>query len=181
MNAIRPINSWVNVYEVPRCQTDSQHVLHFTRFTGQTYSTTPIFTPYGRGYSSGKHEWVFYFNRCRGQVAVAIIPVELKLSGNLQTTPGIGNRVGWAYNQNGYFTYEVPLWESRKRYSASYSSWDMIGILLDLESGTLRFMLNGEELGIACDKGLCGHELVPAVCLCSRSEKATFISSRIFL
>ena len=112
---------------------------------------------------------------------MAILPVAFKLSGNLQTMPAIGRKMGWAYNQNGYFTYEVPLWEVTKRYSASYSSWDMIGILLNLDEGTLGFMLNGQELGVACEKDLHGCEVVPAVCLCAQNEKATFISSRIYL
>lgn len=54
-------------------------------------------------------------------------------------------------------------------------------MLLDLEKGTLGFMVNGKELGVAFDEGLKGKELFPAVCLCAQDEKATFVSSTTYI
>jgi len=57
----------------------------------------------------------------------------------------------------------------------------LVGMLLDLERGTLGFMVNGKELGIAFDEGLKGQEVFPAVCLCAQGEKATFVSSTTYI
>ena len=149
---------------------------------GNGYSTTLILTPDGRGYTHGKHEWVFYFNHCRGQVAVCVVTAEFKKAKAFRTMPAIGRRVGWAYNQIGFLTFDVPIWEAiGGKRNESYHTWDMIGILLDLDKGTLGFMKNGKELGTAFCKGLRGQEVFPGVCLCSGREQVTFVTSRTYV
>ena len=61
------------------------------------------------------------------------------------------------------------------------ATWDTIGIILDLEKGTLGFMKNGKELGVAFSKGLRGKEVLPGVCLCSGEEQVTFVTSRTYV
>ncbi|KAK3742223.1 hypothetical protein QZH41_008997 [Actinostola sp. cb2023] len=186
----RSIIEWLKEYEEPtrfyrKCST--RDVLFSTdddtiTFEGQYfYSTTFIYTPYGRGYTRGKHEWVFYFDNCCGQVAVCLLPIEFKKKRLFGTVPYTGRSVGWAFNQVGSVTFEVPMWEEKRHYGLLYQSWDMIGMLLDLEKGTLGFMVNGKEFGVAFDDGLKGKEVFPAVCLCAVGEKATFVSSSTYL
>lgn len=154
----------------------------FLFLPGNGYSTTLILTPDGRGYTHGKHEWVFYFNHCRGQVAVCVVTAEFKKAKAFRTMPAIGRRVGWAYNQIGFLTFDVPIWEAiGGKRNESYHTWDMIGILLDLDKGTLGFMKNGKELGTAFCKGLRGQEVFPGVCLCSGREQVTFVTSRTYV
>lgn len=151
-------------------------------YLGNGYSTTLILTPDGRGYTSGKHEWVFYFNNCRGQVAVCVVTAEFKKAKTFRTMPAIGRRIGWAYNQIGFLTFDVPIWEALAgQRNESYHTWDMIGILLDLDKGTLGFMKNGREMGTAFCKGLQGQELFPGVSLCSGREQVTIVTSRTYL
>lgn len=151
-------------------------------FTGNGYSTTLILTPGGHGYTSGKHEWVFYFNNCRGQVAVCLVTAEFKKARAFRTMPAIGRKIGWAYNQIGFLTFDVPIWEAMDgKRNESYHTWDMIGIILDLEKGTLGFMKNGKELVVAFSKGLRGKEVFPGVCLCSGEEQVTFVTSRTYV
>lgn len=145
------------------------------------YSTTFIHTPYGQGYKRGKHEWVFYFDNCCGQVAVCLLPAEFYRKRLFNTVPYTGHKVGWSFNQVGSATYEVPMWEENKKYGSLFDSWDMIGMLLDMEKGTLGFMVNGKELGVAFDQGLIGQEVYPAVSLCAGGEKATFVSSLTYI
>lgn len=73
------------------------------------------------------------------------------------------------------------MWEEKTHYGNLFQSWDMIGMLLDLEEGTLGFSVNGKELGIAINEGLKGKEVFPAVCLCARGEKATFVRSTTYI
>lgn len=154
----------------------------FCFLLGNGYSTTLILTPDGRGYTHGKHEWVFYFNHCRGQVAVCVVTAEFKKAKAFRTMPAIGRRVGWAYNQIGFLTFDVPIWEAiGGKRNESYHTWDMIGILLDLDKGTLGFMKNGKELGTAFCKGLLGQEVFPGVCLCSGRGQVTFVTSRTYV
>ena len=96
--------------------------------------------------------------------------------------PAIGRKIGWAYNQIGFLTFDVPIWEAMDgKRNESYHTWDMIGIILDLEKGTLGFMKNGKELGVAFSKGLRGKEVFPGVCLCSGEEQVTFVTSRTYV
>ena len=125
---------------------------------------------------------MFYCNNCRGQVAVCIVTAEFKKERAFRTMPAIGRGIGWAYNQIGFLTFEVPIWEAiGGRRNESYHTWDMIGILLDLDKGTLGFMKNGRELGTAFCKGLRGQEVYPGVSLCSGREQVTIVTSRTYL
>lgn len=167
------------MWDVPLSKNFNQSLFFLL---GNGYSTTLILTPDGRGYTHGKHEWVFYFNHCRGQVAVCVVTAEFKKAKAFRTMPAIGRRVGWAYNQIGFLTFDVPIWEALGgKRNESYHTWDMIGILLDLDKGTLGFMKNGKEQGTAFCKGLLGQEVFPGVCLCSGREQATFVTSRTYV
>lgn len=151
---------------------------------GSGYSTTLILTPDGHGYTSGKHEWVFYFNRCRGQVAVCLVTADFKRAKSYRTMPAVERKIGWAYNQIGILTFEVPIWEAigGSLRHESYHTWDMIGLLVDLDKGTIGFMKNGRELGTAfCDINLKGQEVYPGVSLCSGREQVTIVTSRTYL
>lgn len=186
----RNVIEWLKEYEEPAefdPNSSSDEVVFSNNnetitFNGNGYSTTLILTPGGHGYTCGKHEWVFYFNNCRGQVAVCVVTAEFKKARTFRTMPAIGRRIGWAYNQIGFLTFDVPIWEAigGKRHE-SYHTWDMIGILLDLDKGTLGFMKNGKELGTAFSKGLRGKEVFPGVCLCSGREQVTFVTSRTYV
>lgn len=186
----RNVIEWLKEYEEPvafdpSCSSDEvvfSNNNETITFNGNGYSTTLILTPDGRGYTHGKHEWVFYFNHCRGQVAVCVVTAEFKKAKAFRTMPAIGRRVGWAYNQIGFLTFDVPIWEAiGGKRNESYHTWDMIGILLDLDKGTLGFMKNGKELGTAFCKGLRGQEVFPGVCLCSGREQVTFVTSRTYV
>jgi len=186
----RKLINWLREYDEPAafdpyCSSDEvvfSNNNETITFTGNGYSTTLILTPDGRGYTSGKHEWVFYFNNCRGQVAVCVVTAEFKKARAFRTMPAIGRNIGWAYNQIGFLTFEVPIWEAIGGHrNESYHTWDMIGILLDLNKGTLGFMKNGRELGTAFCKGLRGQEVFPAVSLCSGREQVTIVTSRTYL
>lgn len=186
----RNVIEWLKEYEEPvafdpSCSSDEvvfSNNNETITFNGNGYSTTLILTPDSRGYTHGKHEWVFYFNHCRGQVAVCVVTAEFKKAKAFRTMPAIGRRVGWAYNQIGFLTFDVPIWEAiGGKRNESYHTWDMIGILLDLDKGTLGFMKNGKELGTAFCKGLRGQEVFPGVCLCSGREQVTFVTSRTYV
>lgn len=186
----RNVIEWLKEYEEPvafdpSCSSDEvvfSNNNETITFNGNGYSTTLILTPDGRGYTHGKHEWVFYFNHCRGQVAVCVVTAEFKKAKAFRTMPAIGRRVGWAYNQIGFLTFDVPIWEAiGGKRNESYHTWDMIGILLDLDKGTLGFMKNGKEMGTAFCKGLHGQEVFPGVCLCSGREQVTFVTSRTYV
>lgn len=186
----RNVIEWLKEYEEPvafdpSCSSDEvvfSNNNETITFNGNGYSTTLILTPDGHGYTHGKHEWVFYFNHCRGQVAVCVVTAEFKKAKAFRTMPAIGRRVGWAYNQIGFLTFDVPIWEAiGGKRNESYHTWDMIGILLDLDKGTLGFMKNGKELGTAFCKGLRGQEVFPGVCLCSGREQVTFVTSRTYV
>ncbi|EDO40293.1 predicted protein [Nematostella vectensis] len=185
------LKEWIREYEeeprFDRKLTNLKHVMFSADETTVTfkgtsfYSTTMIKTPYGRGYISGKHEWVFYFDNCMGQVAVCVVPAKFKEGKNFNLVPYIGHCVGWCFNQVGRATYELPLWEEKRYYSSLFNSWDMVWVLLDMDKGTLGFMVNGKELGVAFSEGIIGNELFPAICLCGEGEKATIISSSTYL
>lgn len=186
----RNIIEWLKEYEEPAAfdpNSSSDEVVFSNNnetitFTGNGYSTTLILTPDGRGYTSGKHEWVFYLNNCRGQVAVCLVTAEFKKARAFRTMPAIGRKIGWAYNQIGFLTFDVPIWEAMDgKRNESYHTWDMIGIILDLDKGTLGFMKNGKEQGVAFSKGLRGKEVYPGVCLCSGREQVTFVTSRTYV
>ena len=148
---------------------------------GVGYSTTLIHTPYGRGYSSGQHEWMFYFHKCRGQAAVCVVPKEFKKGKQFRQIPANGECLGWAYNQVGLFTYEKPLWKVLDHYGRGFNSRDLVSIQLDMDKGSVSFTRNGEKFGVACDRGLKGQEVFPGVCLCSRREKASFLTSKTYI
>ena len=114
-------------------------------------------------------------------MAVCLVPAEFKQAKSFRTMPATSRRKGWAYNQIGLLTFDVSIWDKDKSRSESYHTWDVIGVLLDLDNGTLGFMKNGKELGMAFRKDLRGREVFPGVCLCARSEKVTYISSRTYL
>lgn len=186
----RNVIEWLKEYEEPAAfdpNSSSDEVVFSNNnetitFTGNGYSTTLILTPDGRGYTSGKHEWVFYLNNCRGQVAVCLVTAEFKKARAFRTIPAIGRKIGWAYNQFGFLTFDVPIWEAMDgKRNKSYDTWDMIGIILDLDKGTLGFMKNGKEQGVAFSKGLRGKEVFPGVCLCSGREQVTFVTSRTYV
>lgn len=186
----RNVIEWLKEYEEPAAfdpNSSSDEVVFSNNnetitFTGNGYSTTLILTPDGRGYTSGKHEWVFYLNNCRGQVAVCLVTAEFKKARAFRTIPAIGRKIGWAYNQFGFLTFDVPIWEAMDgKRNESYHTWDMIGIILDLDKGTLGFMKNGKEQGVAFSKGLRGKEVFPGVCLGSGREQVTFVTSRTYV
>lgn len=187
----RKLIDWLRKYDEPAafdpsCSSDEvvfSNNNETITFTGNGYSTTLILTPDGHGYTSGKHEWVFYFNQCRGQVAVCLVTADFKRARSYKTMPAIGRRIGWAYNQIGFLTFEVPIWEALEGLrNESYHTWDMIGILLDVDKGTLGFMKNGRELGSAfCNMSLKGQEVFPGVSLCSGREQVTIVTSRTYL
>lgn len=185
----RKLVDWLRQYDEPAafdpsCSSDEvvfSNNNETITFTGNGYSTTLILTPDGNGYTNGKHEWVFYCNNCRGQVAVCVVTAEFKKARAFKTMPAIGRRLGWAYNQIGFLTFEVPIWEAIGGLrNESYHTWDLIGILLDLDKGTLGFMKNGQELGTAFCKGLRGQEVYPGVSLCSGREQVTIVTSRTY-
>ena len=98
--------------------------------------------------------------------------------------PAVERKIGWAYNQIGILTFEVPIWEAigGSLRHESYHTWDMIGLLVDLDKGTIGFMKNGRELGTAfCDINLKGKEVYPGVSLCSGREQVTIVTSRTYL
>ncbi|KAK2567542.1 hypothetical protein P5673_008377 [Acropora cervicornis] len=188
----RKLVHWLRVYDEPaafdpNCSSDEvvfSNNNETITFTGSGYSTTLILTPDGHGYTSGKHEWVFYFNRCRGQVAVCLVTADFKRAKSYRTMPAVETKIGWAYNQIGILTFEVPIWEAigGSLRHESYHTWDMIGLLVDLDKGTIGFMKNGRELGTAfCDINLKGQEVYPGVSLCSGREQVTIVTSRTYL
>lgn len=185
----RKLVSWIRRYEEPTIFDSNWAArdvlfsadLETVTFTGVGYSTTLICTPYGHGYTCGKHEWMFYFNKCRGQAAICVVPKKFKKGKQFRQIPANGECLGWAYNQVGLFTYEKPLWQVLNRYGTGFDSRDLVSIQLDMDKGHISFTRNGKKFGIASDTGLRGQEVFPGVCLCSRREKATFLTSKTYI
>ena len=83
-----------------------------------------------------------------------------------------GGHKGWSYyGATTGFTYHDG--KSDSRYGQKMVQGDVIGVILDLNEGTLSFTRNGEDLGIAF-KDIASRELYPAVSLYDAGDRVRF-------
>ena len=86
----------------------------------------------------------------------------------------------WALSKSG----KISSGEGWKPYTDKLESGDIVGVELDMDTGTLKFFRNGRDLGVAFTQldGR-GYRMVPAVCLGSnygeRESAATIVSLQV--
>lgn len=78
---------------------------------------------------------------------MCLLPIEFKDKRQFGLVPYTGQMVGWAFNQVGSATYEVPMWEEKRRYGNLYQSWDMIGIHLTFPEYSFLHIIKKQQPG----------------------------------
>lgn len=98
-----------------------------------------------------------------GGVAVGVVDGERFdfRSSNLGASPH-----SWAFSKTG----KVGDGTGFRNYAWSFTNGDLVTCIVDATAGTIRYLVNGADLGVAFDEpSLVGRLLVPAVCLGSSS------------
>eukprot|EP01029_Cantina_marsupialis_P009642 TRINITY_DN223_c0_g1_i2.p1 TRINITY_DN223_c0_g1~~TRINITY_DN223_c0_g1_i2.p1 ORF type:complete len:700 (+),score=313.88 TRINITY_DN223_c0_g1_i2:552-2651(+) len=111
--------------------------------------------------TKGVHYWKFEVERREpgGGILIGVCAHDFDCSrrnvGAQRVSWGVSGASGEFGNGSGKFI----------EYSKPYHTGDSIGMLLDMNAGTLRYFKNDIDMGIACSTDLKGRALCPAVCL----------------
>jgi hypothetical protein len=118
---------------------------------------------------SGLHKWDIHIDRC---VSKNIFIGISTLEGKLDNYVGC-DRFGWGFLANR------AVWHNKSKYKnfgELFRSGDTVSVILDLDVGTLTFILNGVDLGVAVD-GLVGP-FYPAFSLYNEDDQLSLLPPR---
>lgn len=125
-----------------------------------------------KGFSSGVHKWDVIIEKCTAtaNIMIGVCEKTHSLNNYIGQTSAHG---GWSYYgaTTGY-TYHNG--NSNSNYGQKMQEKDVIGVVLDMDEGTLSFSRNGEDLGIAFSTDLVGRTLYPAVSLYDPGDRVRF-------
>jgi len=110
------------------------------------------------GFKSGTHTWHVHINKCVSKnIFVGVVGAHADISNYVGA-----DKYGWGYLAN------KAVWHNKgkvKTYGELYKEGDTITVTLDVESGTLAFARNGNDMGIGFDGLDDCDEYFPAVSL----------------
>ena len=116
--------------------------------------------------SSGTTSWDVKIDRCISKnIFVGIVTENAKMDNYVGC-----DKKGWAFLAN------KAIWHNKsklKPYGELFKTGDVITVVLDLDEGTLSFLVNGKALGVAAD-GLSG-DFYPAFSLYNEEDQITIL------
>lgn len=121
---------------------------------------------------SGVHKWEVVIEKTTSTCNIMIGVCEQHQQ--LTAYPGGAdhNAAGWSYYgcAPGYVYHN----SRNKDYGEPFRIGDVIGVVLDMDEGTLSFSKNGSDFGIAFSTELLGKELYPAISLYDIGDRVSF-------
>jgi hypothetical protein len=119
--------------------------------------------------TSGVHRWCVHIDRCISKnIFIGVVTADARLDNYAGC-----DQHGWAFLAN------KAVWHSKGKvrgYGELYRSGDKVGVILDLDAGTLSFSLNGKNLGVAVE-GMHGP-LYPAFSLYNEDDQLSIIPQK---
>jgi hypothetical protein len=118
------------------------------------------------GLSSGKWYWEILITSSLGYSVVGV-------ADSTCVTWDAGGGFFYTGNSSVPFSEKVDYSGTRTSYGASYTNGDIIGVALDMDSGSITFYKNGASQGVAFSSNIAGKTLFPA----ASQSNASAISS----
>ena len=151
-------------------------------YTGKAYSTTIMTTPFGRGFTRGRHAWIIYIetSRVQGWAQIGVVNEQRKNARCVTSWDGNPHpfRSGEiARRNNGNFHSGRSELEASMAqdtiFMGGYTVGDTITVLLDFDNHTLQWLKNGATYGSSVI--LEDSVLYPSVSLDSPGEGVSLV------
>lgn len=151
-------------------------------YSGKGYSTTIMTTPFGRGFTRGRHAWILYVeaSRVQGWMQIGVINEQRKKARCVTSWDGNPHpfRSGEiARRNNGNFHSGKSELEASIAqdtiFMGGYTNGDTITVLLDFDSHTIQWLKNGTGYGSSVTFN--DTVLYPSVSLDSPGEAVSLI------
>lgn len=133
------------------------------------------------GVSSGRLEWELKLEEAKPGAGLAIGVADMSLFFPTMQNLGVGEG-SWCYSKTGQASIGGAAGFSD--YGETFTHGCTVGVVLDMDAGTLRFTKDGVDQGIACCTGIRGRVLSPGVVMGTnkggKRTRVTIIRSACF-